>query len=69
MDERDADLHPGEDLLIDPLTGVHPPADPDTVVNGRGRAERLPVRTGTGLVVHLDDIGALAELSTVRTSG
>lgn len=63
------DLHPGEDLLIDLLTGSHSPADPNTVVNGRGRAERLPVRTGTELAVHLDDIGALAEVSTVRTRG
>lgn len=57
MDEHYVDLHPGEDLL----TGSHSLTNLNTVVNGiRERADRLTVRTGTELVVHLDDIGALA---------
>ena len=54
------DLQPGEDLLIDLLTGSHSPTNPNVVNGIRERADRLPVRTGTEIVVHLDDIGAPA---------
>ena len=60
-DERYVDLHPVEDLLIDLLTGSHSPRKLNTVVRRvRGRADRLPVRIGTELVLRLDDTGALA---------
>jgi hypothetical protein len=56
VDERYVGLHPGEDLL----TGSHSLTNPNTVNGIRERADRSPVRIGTELVVHLDDIGAPA---------
>ena len=60
VDERYVDLQPGEDLLIDLLTGSHSLTNANVVNGTRERADRLPVRTGTEFVVHLDDIGAPA---------
>lgn len=55
------DLHPGEDLLVDLLKGSHTLADLNRVVGGiRHMDGRLPIRTGTEILVQLDNIGALA---------
>jgi len=55
------DLHPGEDLLVDLLDGSHTVNDLNRVVKGiRAKDGRMPIRTGTELLVQLDNIEALA---------
>jgi hypothetical protein len=57
VDERYVDLQPGEDLL----TSSYSLTNLNSGVNGiRERADRSPVQIFTELVVHLDEIGALA---------
>jgi hypothetical protein len=59
--KRYVDLHPGEDLLVGLLDGSHSLDDLNRLVSGiRGMDGRLPMRTGTELLVQLDNIGALA---------
>lgn len=58
--QRYLDLHPGEEMLVRLLDGKHTLADLDSAAEAmRGLEQRLPVRTGTELVVQLADIGAL----------
>jgi flavin-dependent dehydrogenase len=54
------DLHPGEDFLIDLLDGSHTLRDLNRVVDRvRAMDAQVPLRTGTELVVQLDNIGAI----------
>jgi clorobiocin biosynthesis protein Clo-hal len=63
------DLHPGEDVLVDLLNGSHTLADLNRMVTGIRQANpRVPIRTGTELIVQLDSIGALAGTSDVPLS-
>ncbi len=55
------DLHPGEEMLVHLLDGAHTLDDLNNAANNmRGLAARMPVRSGTELVIQLDEIGALA---------
>ncbi len=57
---RYLDLHPAEEVLVRLLDGSHTLADINRVADElRGLDSRMPVRTGTELLVQLDDIGAL----------
>ena len=59
--QRYLDLHPAEEVLVRLLDGSHSLDDLNHVVRElRGLDQRMPVRTGTELLVQLDDIGALA---------
>jgi flavin-dependent dehydrogenase len=63
------DLHPGEDVLIDLLDGSHTLADLNLMVAGIRQANpRIPIRTGTEILVQLDRIGALADKSDVMSA-
>jgi hypothetical protein len=56
------DLHPGEEVLIDLLDGAHTLADLNRMVAGIRQANpRVPIRTGTELLVQLRGIGATEE--------
>jgi hypothetical protein len=55
------DLHPGEEVLLRLFDGNHSLDDLNRAASEMRRVEqRMPVRTGTELVVQLDEIGALA---------
>lgn len=55
------DLHPGEEILVRLLDGAHTLDDLNRAAdNVRGMAARMPVRSGTELVIQLEEIGALA---------
>ncbi|HTB00519.1 MAG TPA: NAD(P)/FAD-dependent oxidoreductase [Bradyrhizobium sp.] len=55
------DLHPGEDVLVDLLDGSHSLSDLNRMATGIRHANpRLPIRTGTELLVQLDSIGAIS---------
>jgi len=59
--KRYLDLHPGEEVLVERLNGHHTLAQVDDAARQiRTLQQRLPVRTGSELVVQLDAIGALA---------
>jgi flavin-dependent dehydrogenase len=63
MNERKAylDLHPGEEILLRLFDGQHSLDDLNRAAGEMRLVEqRMPVRTGTELVVQLDEIGALA---------
>jgi hypothetical protein len=65
VDKRYVDLHSGEDVP----KGSRSCTDLNALVYGtRGRDGRLPVRTGTALTMHLDNLGRWRGASTVRTS-
>lgn len=54
------DLHPGEDFLIDLLDGKHTLRELNQAVERVHRLDgRLPLRSGTELLVQLDNIGAI----------
>jgi flavin-dependent dehydrogenase len=55
------DLHPGEDFLIDMLDGKHTLGELNQLVERVHDLDgRLPLRTGTELLVQLDNIGVIA---------
>lgn len=55
------DLHPGEEMLVRLIDGSHTLDEINHAANNmRGLAARMPVRSGTELVIQLDEIGALA---------
>ncbi len=58
---RYLDLHPAEEVLLRMMDGQHTLADVNRAAEDIGALNtRLPVRSGTDLVVQLDGIGALA---------
>lgn len=60
--EQYLDLHPGEEVIIDLFDGSHTLSDLNQVVAGiRNANPRIPIRSGTDLLVQLQSIGALAE--------
>jgi flavin-dependent dehydrogenase len=57
---RYVDLHPGEDFLVDLLDGKHTVRELNQLVERVHRLDgRLPLRSGTELLVQLDNIGAI----------
>ncbi len=57
---RYLDLHPGEEILMRLVDGEHTLDDLNNAANEMlGMRARMPVRTGSELVVQLDEIGAL----------
>jgi len=58
---RYLDLHPGEEMLVRLLDGAHTLGDLNRTADAmKSIQERMPLRSGTELVIQLDQIGALA---------